>query len=337
MTSILSRRAIVAGAAALAIAPAYAQTGSLDFAAAAAYSANSRGVSFLAMQRGAILFEDYPNGAKRDDAHELASGTKSYCGIIAAAAAQDGMLSLDEMCADTLPEWRTDARKSKITIRHLLTLTSGVETERGGFGRAPPYADAIALPAVSEPGARFAYGPAPFQVFGEIMKRKLAARGLAPDPVAYLDARVLAPINASAARWRRGRDDNPLLPQGANLTARAWARFGQFVLDGGQDLDPAVMKAQFEPTRANPGYGLTWWLLRPGLKGPSRRAGVDGALGAALASEDVVMAGGAGNQRLYLLRKRGLVVVRQADRIGQALMGRGADWSDEDFLRALLG
>jgi CubicO group peptidase (beta-lactamase class C family) len=57
------------------------------------------------LQGGRILFEDYPRSSA-GATHELASGTKSFSGILAAAMVQDGLLSLDESCADTLTEWR---------------------------------------------------------------------------------------------------------------------------------------------------------------------------------------------------------------------------------------
>jgi CubicO group peptidase (beta-lactamase class C family) len=327
------RRTVLAGLAAAVLAPA-ARARALDFAAAAAYSAERRGVSLIVMQAGEILFEDYPGGGSIGAYWELASGTKSFSGIVAAAAAADGLLALDERAAETLPEWEDDDRKSRITLRQLLTLTSGVVDDR--VGRPASYDDSIAAPARAEPGTVFAYGPTPFQIFGEIMRRKLAAAGGPADAVAYLESRVLTPIGVRIGRWRRGRRDGlPLMPQGAQLTARDWAGFGQFVLDGGAGLDPATLAACFEPTRLNPGYGLTWWLLRKGLIPPSERAGVDGAVGDDAVAEDIVMAAGAGDQRLYLLRARGLVVARQAD--GILRLRRGPKWRDEEFLRALRG
>jgi CubicO group peptidase (beta-lactamase class C family) len=332
----LHRRAVLTGVSALLLAPAaaVARSDELNVSAAARYSAERRGVSLLVMQRGAILYEDYPNGGGADRAWELASGTKSFSGILAAAAAADGLLSIDESAAKTLPEWRSDPRKSRITLRQLLTLTSGVVSER--IGIPPPYADAVTAPAAYEPGTHFDYGPTPFQIFGEIMRRKLADAGRQPDGPAYLRARVLEPNGVHVTRWRNNfRDDLPLMPQGAQLTARNWARFGQYVLDGGAGLDPATFRACFEPTRANPGYGLTWWLLRPGLIPPAG-VGVDGLVpGEALAREDIVMAAGLGNQRLYLLRARDLVVARQASGILRAQTMRPA-WRDGEFLRALL-
>ena len=98
-------------------------------------------------------------------------------------------------------------------------------------------------------------------------------------------------------------------------------------------LDPAVLGRMFRGTRANPGYGLTWWLAEPGLIPPGRRQGVEGLSAPDLAAERIAFAGGAGNQRLFLWRARGVVVVRQASGILGALLGRGASWDDAAFLR----
>lgn len=328
MTDHFSRRAAMAGIAAFAVAPLARAQSATAYAAAARYSSERDGVSVLVMQAGRILFEDYANAGGPDAGWELASGTKSFCGAIAAAGVRDGLLSLDERCADTLSEWRADTRRD-ITIRQLLTLTSGLAP--GSIGRPQAYAEAIHAPSLASPGARFAYGPGPFQTFGEIMQRKLEGRFR--DPAAYLQARVLEPIGVRPTRWRRGVDGNSLLPQGAQFSARAWARFGQWVLDGGRGVDPDVIGAFHRGTIANPGYGLTWWLLRPGLIPPSDRMMI--SVTPEAAREDVSMAAGAGNQRLYLLRRRGLVVVRQGTLIRRN--ARSGGWSDTQFLRLLLG
>jgi hypothetical protein len=100
-------------------------------------------------------------------------------------------------------------------------------------------------------------------------------------------------------------------------------------------VDASALAQCFEGSRANPGYGLSWWLLRDGLIPPGRNAGLE--IDAALADRlgGVSMATGAGNQRLYLLPALELVIVRQATGILQALMRRdsGPRWSDAEFLR----
>jgi hypothetical protein len=63
----------------------------------------------------------------------------------------------------------------------------------------PSYAQAVAAQPAFEPGQRFQYGPTPFQVFGEIIRRKLAAADANPDPLDYLSQRVLDPATGIVA------------------------------------------------------------------------------------------------------------------------------------------
>jgi CubicO group peptidase (beta-lactamase class C family) len=298
---------------------------------AAAYSASRRGVSLYVAQRGELVFQDYPNEGGADRGWELASGTKSFTGVMAAAAIQDRLISSwDERASETLREWRGDERR-RITIRDLLSLTSGIGGEP--TLRPPSYADAVALPVAAAPGARFQYAPGPFQIFGEIIRRRTGA-----DPVAYLQRRVLDPLGIRPTAWRRGRDGNPLMPQGAAFTARDWARFGWFVLRGGEGLvDANALDQCFQASRANPGYGLSWWLLRDGLIPPGRMSGIE--LDAAMSEQFGVirMAAGAGDQRLYLVPELDLVIARQASQILRSFRARGDErWSDAAFLRTIL-
>lgn len=330
----LSRRHLIAASGALLTMPSLAHARSADWQAVQAYSDSRRGVSLLVLRDGETLHEAYSGGGAVDRAWELASGTKSFCAVLAAAMVQDGLLSLDETCAEILTEWRDDAGKSTITLRDLLTLTAGVGS--GRIGRPPTYAQAVALPLTAAPRTRFLYGPAPFQVFGEIVRRKLVAAGQPDDVLAFIKARILTPLGVEAGYWRTSAGQ-PHLPSGAHLTARNWAAFGQAVLEGGRGVaDPAALAAGFQGTALNPGYGLCWWLLRPGLIGPGRRSGL-GEEGAGIAARaDVRMAAGAGNQRLYLIPEHRVVVVRQAWGIGRALRGDDAGWSDADFMTRVL-
>jgi CubicO group peptidase (beta-lactamase class C family) len=311
---------------------------------AAEYSAGKKGVSLLVMVDGQVLFEDYPGHGRADRAWELASGTKSFCGALLVAAAQDGLLTFDERVADTIPEWKSDARKGQLTLRQLLSLTSGIEG--GGIGRPPTYADALKTPAAAEPGAKFQYGPAPFQIFGEVMRRKLAAQHKPEEVLAYLHRRVLDPIGLQVGSWRKGIDGQPHLPSGAALTAREWARYGELVRLGGkwhgkQVLDAELLDECFVGTKANPAYGLSFWLRRDvdadTLRGiPLLRRATDLMSSRNDIARDLVFAAGAGNQRLYVSRELKLVVVRQAEGVLAALAGRGEQYSDVELLNRLL-
>lgn len=306
---------------------------------AALYSAQHRGIALLVMVDGQILFEDYPGRGRPSRAHELASGTKSFSGVMAVAAVQDGLLSLEEPLAQTLTEWQGDPWRSQINLRQLLHLTSGIPG--GNLARPPTYQAALETPAEAPPDTRFSYGPIPFQIFGELMRRKLKG-----DPLEYLTRRIFEPIGLEYAFWRRGPDGHPHLPSGAFLTARNWARFGELVRQGGrwqgqQVVDEALLQKCFEPSRVNPIYGLTWWLGRP--ISPAQRAaigrvgqGIDALAGTPGLPDDLVIAAGAGDQRLYISRKLKLVVVRQAEGIVESLAGRQTGFSDAVFLRLLL-
>lgn len=328
----------------------------------AAYSAANRGVAVLVMRDGAVVCEAYAAGMDRDTPHPLFSGTKGFTGLMAAAAAADGLLRLDELAADTLGEWRADPLKSQIRIHHVLSLTSGLST--GGPQAAPSFKDAIARPGEHPPGETFAYGPIVFQTFGEILTRKLAAAGRDPAPTAYLQSRILDPIGAKVSAWggpTAGSDPN--LAAGAQMSAADWAKVGELVrlpaLAAQIGLDPGVYEAQFAPsTAANPGYGLTWWLSTPiapdfkqTLDRVARSLDLSEGVGAGTIPAGWVVAAGAGGQRLYVNRDLGLTIVRFASMPDFAAMrealqrgGRrnpsaavsGGNFSDTAFLSAVL-
>ena len=116
------------------LAVAHVPAADLDPAAvrrAAEYSADHRGTSFLAIQSGRTLLEDYPGRASADTPQRIYSGTKAFWNLAAIAAEEDGILNLDERVADTITSWRQDPRKAQVTIRQLLDFSSGLAP---GFG-----------------------------------------------------------------------------------------------------------------------------------------------------------------------------------------------------------
>ena len=327
---------LLAAAAAAAPAPAAEPSPLPGCAAALAYSDAHAGVAVLVLENGNIRC----SSADTSKPQELWSGTKSLVGLMAAAAVQDGLLTLDELAADTLAEWKSDPAKSEITLRQLLSMTSG---QASAVGRPLSYLDSVKLPLTASPGSKFQYGPAPMQIVGEIMRRKLIARGQEGDPRRYIERRILAPIGVTIGDWRSGPDGAPLMPQGVVLAASEWAKIGEFVRRGGtQDgkalVDTAALAELFKGSQANPAYGLTWWLPRasPASDPVTRSTDITEHAGALPA--DMVVAAGAGDQRLYVIPSRHLTIVRQAKLDIVALAaGRKSGWSDANFLGLLLG
>lgn len=307
---------------------------------AAVYSAKFNGVTLLVIQNGKVIYQKYSNGASADKAYELASGTKSFSGIAALAAKEDGIIDLDEKISDTITEWKNRNDRKDITVRQLLNLVSGVETK---VLSVPTYAESINSNVSATPGTLFQYGPAPFQIFGEFMNRKLKGKTIEQ----YLTSRVLDPAGIKISTWRKGKDGQVLLPQGAQLTAANWARLGELVLNGGtidgkKILDASDIEILFKGTTANPMYGLTWWLNRP-IAADLRKSikqltmASDLQYGVAGVPNDLVMAAGAGKQRLYVIPSQRIVVVRQASNIMKALLNHDqTGFSDIAFMQLLM-
>jgi CubicO group peptidase (beta-lactamase class C family) len=283
----------------------------LNLEAAAAYAERHALHALVVQQDGDIVFERYGGGYDADKPHALYSGTKSFWGVLAVAAQEDGLLEIDEPVSRTIPSW-SEGAKARVTLRDLLALTSGIGF--GGLGTAvPAFETALAVELKDEPGTRFTYGGIPLQVFGAVLARKLAPRGLSPN--AYLRARILDPIGLRVGSWRTLKDGTHPLPTGAFVTAREWRRFGLLVRDGGARekktiVPPAALARCFAGSRANPRYGLGWWLSP------------------LAAHPEIVYASGSGGQALYVVPAARAVVVK---------FGGSASYKHDAFLRRLLG
>lgn len=310
--------------------------GTIDLAqlkAAAEYSTRHRGVSFLAIQDGRTLFEQ--NGKTP---HKIYSGTKAFWDLAALAAAEQGLINLDDRVADTIPSWRNDSRKSRVTIRQLLNFDAGLQPQFFLHETQSGDRDATAIRArmVAEPGNAFIYGPAALQVFHQVFKEKLRGE----SPTHYLERRVLRRLGLGRQRYLEDRAGNPLLATGWILTAKQWAKIGQVILDHGA---PVISRKSIEQcwhgTSANGAFSLGWWNNRAAPNG--REFGFEQMLipewpnqnwrEACLcrdAPSDLVACIGSEGQRLYVVPSLQLIVVRQAN---------GGSFSDARFLRLLLG
>ncbi len=309
---------------------------------AADYSAKHKGLAVLVMLDGKTVYERYDNGHSAEKANHIHSATKSFWGVAAAAMVEDKLFSsFDELASKTLTEWKNDRLKGSITVRHLLNLTSGLVQDipalQGFDGTAKDkYAYSVGLRSVSVPGKRFQYGPSCFYVLGELMKRKLKDKG--ETPLEYLKRRIFKPIGLEVADWKHDPSGNAHVPNGAYITAREWAKFGQLLLqdgklDGKQVVKEELLKECFKSSDANKGYGLTFWLNQQG--GVGATAGMKAEQGSKAGFiypdgfPDIVGALGAGKNRMYVIPSLRMVTVRLAenDKLG---------YSDADFLRLLL-
>lgn len=303
-----------------------------QFRAAYDYSESTGGDALLVMHNGEIIYEAYGDDYSADEPHLLASGSKSFSCSLAVAAIEDGLLEgFDQPIVDVIPEFDdTNADKAAITLRDVLSLSSGLETPAElsrGVQNVDLYARAIEIDPIAEPGEDFIYGAINYHIFGEMLNRALAESG--ESLLDYLDRRILDPIGSTVNFWVTDVIGNPQLAGGALMTADDWGRYGQLILqrgmwEGEQLLDETLLAECFLPSDANLGYGMTWWLNYSGVEYATE-------LGVSAGETDVpfVMAAGAGNQRLYIVPSRNVVVVRFANRDRQ--------FNDGEMINTLLG
>ena len=322
--------------------PAIAEIQHADCVRAATYSESRRGVSILVMLNGRTTFEHYANGGSAGGRWPIFSGTKSFWGIAALAAVHDGLFRLDDVVSDTITEWRSDPRKSQITIRQLLSQTDGIEAasrlQRSSIRDRNTMA--IRLPSIAEPGGAFIYGPSHLQIFAELLRRKSKGR----STIAYFEGHVSNRLGLHRLNYKKDSLGNPLVATGFELTAREWARLGELVLGNGnyhgrQIVPATLLREAFTGSQASPSYGLTFWLNQQAPIG--READMERMLDLPWqnaqwtdvcickdAPADMVVALGSGYQRLLVIPSLKAIIVRQ---------GSNAKFSDAHFLRLMLG
>jgi CubicO group peptidase (beta-lactamase class C family) len=198
------------------------------------------------------------------------SGAKSFTCALVGIALQEGFLhSVDERLVDfaDYAVWNTDPQIERITLKHLLTMTSGLH-----WGDHPAEVDrwlqsdgwlrrAFELPVVHEPGTTFAYKPDPRLVAWIVSQAtRMAASKFART---YL----FEPLGISTWQWPidLGRD-------GISLRPRDMAKLGHLYLNRGLWGNKRVVRAHFvdQATRRqvqggfpeNEGYGYYWWVTR---------------------------------------------------------------------------
>src|SRR5262245_19041408 len=84
--------------------------------------------AFLVVRNDRLIFEWYAPDHSATAKHYTASMAKAIVGGLSIGVAlTDRRLTLDDPVSSYVPQWKTDPRKSRITIRQLGSHTSGLE------------------------------------------------------------------------------------------------------------------------------------------------------------------------------------------------------------------
>lgn len=189
---------------------------------------------------GRLVWERYWDGCTPATRFDTYSIGKAFTAAAVGLLEADGALSLDDRACRFLPEWAGDARRD-ITIRHLLTMTSGLALQYDRFERAlDPTAAALAWPLMHRPGSVWCYEQAASHALVPIL-----ARASGHQPLDLLQARVLGPLGAGAIGWARAGNGDCLGWRSVLTSARDLCRFGELLLGRGRFGGRALLPERF--------------------------------------------------------------------------------------------
>jgi hypothetical protein len=221
--------------------------------------------------------------------HSVQSITKTITSIIFGVAITRGdfLTPLDTPVLSWFDETRVlnvDDRKRKMTLRHILTMTTGLEWEE-----KVPYADkrndssrmegtddwvayAINKPMASEPGKDFNYSSGASQLLAHIFLRETGK-----DIDAYAGEHLFGPLGINY-HWKRSYDGTTDTEGGLFMSGQDLIKIGHLILDEGVwHGEQIVSKSWIQDSLASSvpenkadnafSYGYQWWLYhRPDNK-----------------------------------------------------------------------
>jgi len=216
------------------------------------------------------------------DLHTLQSMTKSVTAVLVGMAlARHAIPTLDVPILqyfdateiDHLDDW-----KQRITLRHLLTMSAGLDWDELSMPYEDPAnvckqmeqsADWVSFtlnrPMADEPGTVFAYNSGLSQLLSHILLRAIGS------PVdAYAAVHLFQPLGITDLYWKRAPGDLPDTEGGLYLRRTDLAKIGYLYIqdgwwEGHRLLPEGWVQASTRPAmphmRPHTAYGYHWWLL----------------------------------------------------------------------------
>lgn len=259
--------------------------------------------SFMIVVNGRIVMEEYFNGHTATDTWEWNSAGKTLVATTTGIAQQDGLLSINNKASDYLGTSWTNMpldKENLITVRNLLTMTSGIDDTKQLIIKPN-------LTYVADAGTRWAYS----NVFQKLTDVVASASGKPFET--YFNEKLKNKIGMDGF-WNFGTIFTIY-----HSTTRSMSRFGLLALNKGKWNNEQIINETFfnESTTTsqsiNPSYGYLWWLngktkymipgeqtVFPGSLIPNAPAGMFAAMGAK-------------DQRIYVIPSKKMVVVRMGD------------------------
>lgn len=237
--------------------------------------------SVLVVKNGCIVYERYFNKFTEHSKNPMKSIWKSILAILTGICLEKGWIqSLDEPIANYLPEFRQGIHPYHyvITIRHLLTMSSGIYWNGGVHYHCPMVAQMmrtrdwiahLADTAVSDyPGTRHLY-----KEWDVLLLSAVIGKAYGKPSYDLCEKFLFTPLSISSCRWPKSPCDvSYTVMQGeeqSDLTARDLAKLGLLVLNNGVVGDERIvsesyLKEMTTPGTINESYGYLWWIFQDG-------------------------------------------------------------------------
>ena len=238
-------------------------------AALAANLANLGGTCMVAMRDEKIIGEWYSGGRKAADTTIAFSSGKPLTAAVIGAAVRLGRLNIDQSVADFIPEFKNTA-KAAITIRHLMTHTSGLEATQAGPAMIAGKlnSEALKLSLTSVPGSTYDYDSSQLalQLLVQVVERAVGEKF-----TTFTDKYVLRPAGMANTFYKTDLQNaafieigDPWLAGGLRTTCRDLARLAQLFQSKGQWAGQRIFSTSFAELAtsvqvSSPGYGFLFY------------------------------------------------------------------------------
>jgi CubicO group peptidase (beta-lactamase class C family) len=248
----------------------------------------------LVARHGKLVLEEYFHGENRDKPHDTRSAAKSLTSVLLGAAIQAGVPLTAQsrvyqvMNGGVFPPG-LDARKQKLTLEHLLTMSSGLDADDGNEdspgnedrmqeGNNPNWWRlTLDLDMIREPGEKAVYASMQANLIGAVM-RTASRRPL----IELFHDTVAEPMQIHHYWFWLQANGEPYMGGGARLLPRDFMKLGQLMLNGGTWNSRRVISAEWAKRSTSPlvtigirtrsGYGYLWWMIDYPFQGKTVRA-----------------------------------------------------------------
>jgi CubicO group peptidase (beta-lactamase class C family) len=270
--------------------------------------------AFIILKDGKIVVEEY-FGKQFDNVTNFsatsnwywASAGKTLTSVLAGIAEDEGSLNFDAKTSDYLGiGWTslTTAQENKITVRHQLTMTTGLDDGVANSDCTTP----ACLAFKAEPGTRWAYHNAPYTLLDDVI-----ANSTGKNLNTFLNDNLKSAIGMDGQYIQTG-DNNVYYS-----TARSMARFGLLLLNKGKWNETQVVPIDYvellstSSQNLNFSYGyLTWLNGKASFMAPGSQLIIPSAVTPA-APADMFAAMGKNGQLINIVPSQNLIIIRMGD------------------------